>query len=178
MDFDPNLVTSKSPRSWLLPAVLVIAIIGLLIVIAVPNFVHGGSTKLLGIISHLSQIEAAKQQWAKEHGLTNAVQQKCVVTESDLAPYLLPAYTQNQNFGNPAFGELYLIRDLNQSPEAVLTQKLTERYTDSSLPKGTIIRLDQGSGSEWCYECYEIILPDGTSRIYRWIHGALIITNR
>jgi|ERR1035437_502715 hypothetical protein len=178
MDSDPNPAAFKSQRSWLLPVVFLVAIIGLLAAIAVPNFVRGGSTKLLGIIRHLRQIEQAKQQWAIKHGLTNAVQQNRVVTESDLAPYLLPAYTQNQDFGNPAFGELYLIRDLNQSPEAVLTRKLTEHYTYASLPKGTIIRLDQGSGNEWCYECYEIILPDGTPKIYRWMHGVLTITNR
>src|SRR6267154_4957112 len=134
MDSDSNPVPSKSLRSWLLQVVFAVAIIGLLVAIAVPNFVHSGSTKLLGIIGHLRQIEAAKQQWAKKRGLTNAVQQNCVVTESVLAPYLLPAYTQNQDFGNPAFGELYLIGDLNQSPEAVLTRKLTEHYTDDSLP--------------------------------------------
>jgi hypothetical protein len=175
MDSDGN---SKPRRSWLLPVVILIAIIGLLIAIAVPNFVHGGSTKLLGIIHNLQQIDVAKRQWALEHGLTNIMSLNRVITEKELAPYLLPAYTQKEDFGNPGWGELYLIRDLNQSPEALLTRKLTERYTDSSLPKGTVIRLDQGTGSEWCYECYEIILPDGSSKIYRWIHGSLTITNR
>jgi hypothetical protein len=164
----------KSVRPWLLKAVLLVGIIGLLVAIAVPNFVHGGSTKLLGIINRLRQIDAAKQQWAIEHGLTNAFQLNRVITERDLAPYLLASFTQNQDFGNPAFGELYLIRDLNQPSEAVLTRKLTERHVDSSLPKGTIIRLDPGPGSE----CYEIISPDGTSKIYRWMNGVLIITNR
>jgi hypothetical protein len=168
---------SKPRHSWLLPVVILIAIIGLLLAIAIPNFVRGGSTKLLGIIHHLQQIDAAKQQWALEHGLTNTTSLNRVVTEKDLASYLLPAYTQKQEFGNPAFGELYLIRDLNQSPEAVLTRTLTERYTDFSLPKGTVIRLDRGTGNEWCYECYEIILPDGSSKIYRWINGSLTITN-
>jgi hypothetical protein len=169
---------SKPKRSWLLPIVVLVAIIGLLISIAVPNFVHGGSTKLLGIIHHLQQIDAAKQQWALEHGLTNIISLNRVITEKELASYLLPAYTQKEEFGNPAFGELYLIRDLNQSPEAVLTRTLTERYTGSSLPKGTVIRLVRGTGSEWCYECYEIILPDGSSKIYRWMNGDLTITNR
>ena len=169
---------SKPKRSWWLPVITLIAIIGLLIAVAVPNFVHGGSTKLLGIIHHLQQIDAAKQQWALEHGLTNTISLNRVITEKELAPYLLPAYTQKKEFGNPAFGELYLIRDLNQSPEAVLTRTLAERYADSSLPKGTVIRLDRGTGVEWCYECYEIILPDGSSKIYRWMNGNLTITNR
>ena len=158
----------------MLAVVLLIAITGLLVAIAVPNFVHGGSTRLNAIINHLRQIDAAKHQWALERGLTNAAQLNRVITKRDLAPYLLPAYTQNQDFGNPVNGELYLIRDLNQPPEAVLTRKLTERYVDSPLPKGTIIRLDQEPESNG----YEIILPDGTSKIFRWMHGTLIITNR
>jgi hypothetical protein len=71
---------------------------------------------------------------------------------------------------------LYLIRDLNQPAEAVLTLKLTERHVDSSLPKGTIIRLDPEAEKQ-SYEGYEIILPDGESKIYRYLHGALTITN-
>ncbi len=171
---DSHSASSKSSWSWLLTGILLIAIIGLLVAITVPNFVHGGSTKFLGIINHLRQIDAAKHQWALERGLTNSSQLNRVITERDLAPYLLPSFTQNQDFGNPAFGELYLIRDLNEPPEAVLTRKLTERHVDSSLPRGTIIRLDPGPGSE----CYEIISPDGTSKIYRWAHGVLTVTNR
>ena len=175
MDSDGN---SKSRRSWLLTMVLLAGIIGLLVVVAIPNFVHGGSTKRLGIIHHLRQIEQAKAQWAMEHGLTNSPLPSRVLTAKDLAPYLLPNYTQNKEFGDPTFGELYLIRDLNQSPEAVLTRPLVERYSNYSLPKGTVIRLDQGEGTNWCYECFEIILPDGASTIYRWINGTLIVTNR
>ena len=173
MDSDP----SKSPRSWLLMVILLFALFGLLVVIAVPNFVHGGSTKLNGIINNLRQIDAAKQEWTIEHRLTNASQLNRVITEKDLAPYLLPAFTQNQDFGNPGFGELYLIRDLNQPTEAVLTRKLTERYVDSSLPKGTIIRLDPAAERQ-SYEGYEIISPDGTSKIHSYLHGVLMITNR
>jgi competence protein ComGC len=175
---ESDVAASKSVFSRLLPFLILAVIIGLLALIAIPNFAHGGSTKLLGIIHQLQQIDAAKQQWALEHELTNTASLNRVVTEKDLAPYLLPAFTQKEEFGNPAFGELYLIRDLNQSPEAVLTRTLTERYTDSSLPKGTVIRLDRGVGGEWCYECYEIILPDGSSKIYRWMNGSLAITNR
>jgi hypothetical protein len=175
MDSDSD--SSKPPRSWVLPFIFLIAIIGLLVAIAIPNFNHGGSTKLNGIINHLRQIDAAKQEWAIEHGLTNTVQLDRVVTEKDLAPLLLPVYTQHEDFGNPRFGELYLIRNLNQPSEAILTQKLTERYVDSSLPKGAIIRLDSEAEKQ-SYEGYEIILPDGTSRIYSYLHGTLMITNR
>ena len=171
---------SENPQSglaWWWHVIFVAAIVGLLAALAIPNFIGGGSTKLLGIIHTLQQIDAAKQQWAWERGLTNAAQQNRIITEKDLAPYLLTAFTAHQEFGNPGFGELYLIRDLNQSPEAVLTRKLTERSGDS-VPRGTVIRLDRGSGKGQCDECYEIISPDGTSKIYRWEHGTLTITNR
>jgi predicted PurR-regulated permease PerM len=94
---DSDSISSKSPWSWLLPFVVLIATIGLLIAIVVPNFVHGGSTKLNGIINNLRQIDAAKQEWAIEHGLTNAAQLNRVVTEKDLAPYLLSVFTQHQD---------------------------------------------------------------------------------
>lgn len=174
MDSDSD--SSKWHQSWL-QLILLLAIIGLLIAIVVPNYIHDGSTKLSGIINHLRQIDVAKQQWAIEHGLKNTPQLNRLVTEKDLVPYLLPSFTQHQDFGNPGFGELYLIRDLNQPSEAVLTRKLTERYVDSSLPKGTIIRVDQEAERQG-YDGYEIILPDGSSKIYRWIHGVLTITNR
>ena len=174
MKLDSEAETPKSSFSWFWEAVLVITIIGMVIGIVVPNFIHGGTSKLNGIVSyHLRQIDAAKQQWAKEHGVTNAAAFSRAIKEKDLAPYLLSPFTKSKDFGNPAFGEIYLIRDLNRSPEAVLTRKLTERNGDS-LPRGTVIRLDQMPESDG----YELILPGGTSKIYRWRHGILTITNR
>lgn len=174
MDSNTNTIASKPNGSWLLKILLLVGIVGLLAAIAVPNFVHGGSTKLHAIVNKLRQIEAAKSQFALEHGLTNASQLNKLVTAKDLAPYLLASFTEKKQFGNPGFGELYLIRDLNQPCEAVLTRQLTEKYVDSSLPEGTIIRFYQTSDGDG----YELISPDGVSTISCWIHGALITTNR
>ena len=149
MDSDHN---SKPRRSWLLTVVLLMAIVGLFIAIAVPNFVHGGPGKITGIIGHLRQIDAAKQQWAIEHGMTNATQLVRELTPTDLAPYLLPDFTR-KDFGNPICGERYSIKRLEESPEALITRNLREYgWPDNwKLPKGTIIRF--GSNGE------EYILP-------------------
>jgi hypothetical protein len=165
--------TEGSSRRWLLWAVLAVAIVGVLLVCAIPNYSGSHTSKFNGILNRLRQIEAAKEQWAIEHGLTNAPPTNRVITEKDLVPYLLPVYTERKEFGAPAFGELYLIRDMNQPAEAVLTQDLTES-DGRSLPRGTIIRLDLAPESDG----WEITSPDGTSTIYRWMHGNLTTLHR
>jgi hypothetical protein len=149
------------------------ALFGLLFAIAIPNFVRGGPSKFNGILNRLRQIDTAKYQWAIEHGLTNAPLPSRAITEKDLAPYLLPAFTQKE-FGNPECGEIYLIRDLNQPTETILTRDFAEKRSAYSYPRGTIIRLDAQPESDG----WEIISPDGTSTIYRWMHGNLTVINR
>ena len=116
---------SKSIRSWLLTVFLLVAIGGLFIAIAVPNFVHGGPGKITGIIGHLRQIDAAKQQWAIEHGMTIATQLVRELSPADLAPYLLADFTR-KDFGNPIYGERYSIKRLDESPEVLTTRNLRE----------------------------------------------------
>ena len=119
--------TEASIHRWWLSFFLVAAVIGLLIGFAIPDFLHSGTSKLSIVWNHVRQITGAKEEWALEHGLTNAPLPSRAVTVQDLAPYLPPMYTQKKEFGAPAFGELYLIGDLNQPAEAVLTRGLTER---------------------------------------------------
>ena len=64
---------------------VVVAIIGLLAAIAIPNLVNSGKTAKMNIcIANLRYIDAAKQQWALEHrkGDTD------IPTGGDLQPYL------------------------------------------------------------------------------------------
>lgn len=170
---NPNGNLAASIRFWIIRAFFLVVLLALLFEIAVPNFVRGGSSKFNGILNRLRQIDAAEDEWAIEHGLTNAPLPSRIITEKDLAPYLLTTFTQKE-FGDSQYGEIYLIRDLNQPVEAVLTGDFVETRSAFSFPRGTIIRLDSQQESDG----YEIILPDGTSTIHRCVHGNLTIINR
>jgi hypothetical protein len=165
--------SSKTGKSWL---VIFFILVGTVVVLAViqvlqSNFVGGGPSKFDGILNHLRVIDAAKAQWALEHGLTNEILPSRIITTKDLAPYWGHEFTGN-DLGDPKYGELYSIRDLNQPCEAVLTKEFSEGKGD--LSRGTIIRLyqdPQGDG-------YEIISADGSSVIYHSVHGVWTITKR
>jgi prepilin-type N-terminal cleavage/methylation domain-containing protein len=69
----------------LVEIMIVVAIIGLLAAIAIPNFSKARSTaQKNACINNLRQIDGAKQLWATENKKTDAD----VPTESDIAPYL------------------------------------------------------------------------------------------
>src|SRR5437660_10303462 len=69
----------------LVEIMIVVAIIGLLAAIAIPNFVRSRTTSQTQVcINNLRQIDSAKQQWALEtRQATNATP-----VVSDIAPYL------------------------------------------------------------------------------------------
>ncbi len=69
----------------LVEIMIVVAIIGLLAAIAIPNFVKARATaQTSACINNLRQIDAAKQEWALEsHQLTNATP-----TSASIQPYL------------------------------------------------------------------------------------------
>jgi hypothetical protein len=45
--------------------------VGFIVAIAIPNHVGSPKSKLTGIINNLRQLDAAKNQWAFDHGITN-----------------------------------------------------------------------------------------------------------
>ncbi len=120
----------QSPRwsPWFV--VLSVAVLSLVCMLCVRNFVRSGPSKTTGIISNLRQIEGAKEQWGVDHKRTGAV----VVTKEDLAPYLR---NPRSSYGwvKPVAGESYRFGTLAKPPEAQLTRQVDGR------PRGTVIRL-------------------------------------
>ena len=69
----------------LVEIMIVVAIIGLLAAIAIPNFVKARQTaQTNACINNLRQIDAAKQQWALEKGQVSSA----TPTSADIVPYL------------------------------------------------------------------------------------------
>jgi len=84
----------------LVEIIIVVAIIGLLAALAIPNFVKSRSRGQQNVcINNLRQIDSAKQQWALEtRQATNATPQ-----ETDIGPYLGRA-GNTDGMGCPAGG--------------------------------------------------------------------------
>jgi len=81
----------------LVEIMIVVAIIGLLAAIAIPNFVRAREqAQTNGCINNLRQIDGAIQQWALE----NNAAPDATVTKADIAPYL----KQGTNTKCPASG--------------------------------------------------------------------------
>jgi type II secretory pathway pseudopilin PulG len=103
---------------------IVVAIIGLLASIAIPNFVKARTTaQMNACISNLRQIDGAIQQWA----LDTKQGDTATVTAADILPYLKNAVTCPS--GGKTFADSYTVSTVQARPtcqKQPATHKLEE----------------------------------------------------
>ena len=103
--------TSRKSGFTLVEIMIVVAIIGLLAAIAIPNFVRARTTSQMNAcINNLRQIDGAVQQWALESGAGAA----STVTYANISPYLKNSVTCPS--GGSTFDDSYLISTVSVAP--------------------------------------------------------------
>jgi prepilin-type N-terminal cleavage/methylation domain-containing protein len=116
--------TSRQGGFTLVEIMIVVAIIGLLASIAIPNFVKARTTaQMNACISNLRQIDGAIQQWALDTKQGDAAN----VTAADVLPYLKNAVVCPS--GGKTFADSYSVSTVQARPACLKlpsTHKLEE----------------------------------------------------
>ena len=139
---------SYTPGTYVRPGFVLSLLLALgvlaLAALVIPSHARKGRSVIVRVGNNVSQIEVAKEIWAREHGATGLVS----ISEQDLAPYLAGGGGRT-GFVSAIVGERYLINKLGLPAEAQLTRDLNR------FPKGTIIRLSATNMLR-----YEILPPN------------------
>ncbi len=106
-----TIKTSRKSGFTLVEIMIVVAIIGLLAAIAIPNFVRARTqSQKNACINNLRQINGAIQQWALE----NKKGPTATVAFTDISPYLKSAVVCPS--GGTTFADSYTVVDAQTSP--------------------------------------------------------------
>ena len=117
--------TSRQGGFTLVEIMIVVAIIGLLASIAIPNFVKARTTaQMNACISNLRQIDGAIQQWA----LDTKQGDTATVTAADILPYLKNSVTCPS--GGKTFADSYSVSTVQARP-ACLKQPATHKLEET-----------------------------------------------
>jgi len=161
-------------RSWLLTILLLLVIVGLLAAIAIPNYVGGGPSKTSRITNIFRNVDAAKEQWAIEHGYNNKMSPSRAITAQDIAPFFYHGdgrdpfvrlglvIDKDGNLRNPE-GVVFVINPLGFAPEVRFTKafKLSDHsgFFGPKIPKGTVMRFSTNAD-----DFVEYVLPGQESK--------------
>ena len=117
MDLAPTPETGETKRTMntktkgftLVEIMIVVLIIGILLAIAVPNFVKARqNSRVQTVVGNLKQIESGKEQWAMDTGAASTA----TPTSADLAPN----YIKKWPVGPVGAGTDYVANAMNAAP--------------------------------------------------------------